>query len=419
MSAPVWMASPPEIHSALLSAGPGPAPLIGAATQWSSLSAEYAAVAEELTTVLAGMEAVAWHGLSAQICAAAYLPYLAWLTQASADSAAAAAVHETAATAYISALAAMPTLGELAANHATHAVLLATNFFGINTIPIALNEADYLRMWIQAATTMSAYQAITTTALAGAPHITPAPAIIKPAGTIAATAAQTTLTPFPLWEILEYIGLAILLEPLYIVAFWALLLTIWVVPLLFIGAALSLFAGNVTLAEYLAFAAVFWLVATPVFGISAVLVPFVAPLHVLGIVIDWIIGNFALIGPTLTPAAAAALASPSSAASSAAASVTGMAAIAPVAAAEVAATEPAAGIGAVSPAQLVSVTAGHQGALGFAGTVQHGAGVQAGGLAAMRGVEFGDAAQVPMLPATWHPDLVATLADSGLVPVAV
>ena len=57
--------------------------------------------------------------------------------------------------------------------------MLATNFFGINTIPIALNEADYVRMWIQAATTMGIYQAISSMTAASTPQTTPAPQILK------------------------------------------------------------------------------------------------------------------------------------------------------------------------------------------------------------------------------------------------
>lgn len=150
--------------------------------QWQQLSCLYADAAVELRAVLAAVSAGSWQGIGADRYIDAHGPYLAWLDANSTTSMLAASRHHWAAVAFDSALAAMPTPAELAANHALHAALTATNFFGINTIGLAANEADYLRMWIQAAETMTLYQVSAQAAAASVPASAAAPPLTTPGG---------------------------------------------------------------------------------------------------------------------------------------------------------------------------------------------------------------------------------------------
>lgn len=157
----LWHAMPPELNTARLMAGAGPAPMLAAAVGWQTLSAALDAQAVELTARLNSL-GEAWTGGGSDKALAAATPMVVWLQTASTQAKTRAMQATAQAAAYTQAMATTPSLPEIAANHITQAVLTATNFFGINTIPIALTEMDYfIRMWNQAALAMEVYQAET------------------------------------------------------------------------------------------------------------------------------------------------------------------------------------------------------------------------------------------------------------------
>lgn len=158
----LWHAMPPELNTARLMAGAGPAPMLAAAMGWETLAAALDAQALELTTRLSSL-GEAWTGASSERAIAAAKPMVTWLQTASSQAKTRALQATAQAAAYTQAMATTPSLPELAANHITTAILTATNFLGINTVPIAFNETDYfVRMWNQAALAMDVYQAETT-----------------------------------------------------------------------------------------------------------------------------------------------------------------------------------------------------------------------------------------------------------------
>jgi PPE-repeat protein len=178
---------PPEINSALMYAGPGSGPMMGAATGWGGLAADLYSTAASCQSVISGLTDGPWQGPSAAQMAAAAAPYVTWMNTTAAQAEWAASQAKLAAGAFETAHAMTVPPAAVAANRTLLMSLIATNFFGQNTPAIAATEAHYAQMWAQDAQAMYGYAA-TGTHAAMLPSFTPPPVVTAgPGAQVAAT----------------------------------------------------------------------------------------------------------------------------------------------------------------------------------------------------------------------------------------
>ncbi|WP_116373150.1 PPE family protein [Mycobacterium sp. MFM001] len=178
----LWHAMPPELNTARLMVGAGEEPMLQAAAGWEAFAAALEAQAAELAAALAALSG-AWTGMGSETGVAACMPMVVWLQTVAAQAQKRAAQATAQAAAYATAMATTPPLPEIMQNRITTPVLYATNFFGVNTVPIAVYEEDYwVRMWNQAAGAMDAYQAETMTNVMFEPIMPMKPIVIPGIG---------------------------------------------------------------------------------------------------------------------------------------------------------------------------------------------------------------------------------------------
>ncbi|OBF38195.1 hypothetical protein A5724_10760 [Mycobacterium sp. ACS1612] len=178
----IWHAMPPELNTARLMLGAGSLPMLQAAAGWEAFAIELETQADELAGTLAALTS-AWSGTAGERAVSATMPMVVWLRTVSAQAQKRALQATAQANSYDMAMITTPPIPEIEANHVTHAVLEATNFLGVNTVPIGINEFDYfVRMWNQAAGAMDVYAAETALNILFEPIMPMKPIVIPGVG---------------------------------------------------------------------------------------------------------------------------------------------------------------------------------------------------------------------------------------------
>ena len=199
-------ALPPEVNSARMYSGAGSASLLAAAAAWDGLAMELSRAAASYQSAVTALVSEEWLGPTSSSMAAAVTPYTGWMSTTGAQAEQAASQATAAASAYETAFAMTVPPAEVTVNRTQLALLVATNFLGLNTAAIAANEAEYSEMWAQDAAAMYGYAASSAgasrlTSFSQAPQTTnpdsqndQASAVAQATGTSTATGAQETLS---------------------------------------------------------------------------------------------------------------------------------------------------------------------------------------------------------------------------------
>ncbi|HTQ20170.1 PPE family protein, partial [Mycobacterium sp.] len=166
-------ALPPEVNSGRMYTGPGPGPMLAAAAGWDELAAELYSTAASYSSVVSALTSQSWRGPASMSMAAAAATYVAWLSAAAAQAEETASQATAAASAFEAAFAATVPPPMIAANRAQLAMLVATNFLGINTAAIMATEAMYAEMWAQDAAAMYGYAGSSAAAATLTPFTAP------------------------------------------------------------------------------------------------------------------------------------------------------------------------------------------------------------------------------------------------------
>jgi PPE-repeat protein len=184
---------PPEINSGRMYTGPGSGPMMAAAQAWGSLADELYTAASAYQSVVSELTSGAWSGPSSAAMGAAAGAYVKWLSATAAQAELTAGQARAAAAGYEAAFAMTVPPPEIAANRSLLAVLVATNFLGINAPAIAATEAQYAEMWAQDAVAMYGYAGSSAGATVLTPFTSPEQNT-NPDGTVGQAAAVSQAT---------------------------------------------------------------------------------------------------------------------------------------------------------------------------------------------------------------------------------